>query len=81
MKVEVLLPQWGMGMSEGLIVQWNKKVGDTVAEGEFLAEIETEKAAQELEAPADGVLTEIKVAENERAKVRTVIAIIETPDD
>lgn len=80
MKVEVLLPQWGMGMSEGLVVQWNKKVGDTVTEGELLAEIETEKAAQELEAPADGVLTEIRVQENERAKVRTVLGIIESPD-
>ena len=80
MKVEVLLPQWGMGMSEGLVVQWNKKVGDTVTEGEMLAEIETEKAAQELEAPADGVLTEIRVQENERAKVRTVLGIIESPD-
>ena len=80
MKVEVLLPQWGMGMSEGLVVQWNKKVGDQVTEGEFLAEIETEKAAQELEAPADGVLTEIRVQENEKAKVRSVLGIIETPD-
>ena len=80
MKVEVLLPQWGMGMSEGLVVQWNKKVGDTVTEGELLAEIETEKAAQELEAPADGVLTEIRVQENERAKVRTVLGVIESPD-
>lgn len=80
MKVEVLLPQWGMGMSEGLIVQWNKKVGDQVAEGDILAEVETEKAAQELEAPADGVLTEILVQANERAKVRTVIAMIEAPD-
>ena len=80
MKVDVLLPQWGMGMSEGLIVQWNKKVGDTVIEGEMLAEVETEKAAQELECPADGILAEIKVGENERAKVRTVIAIIETTD-
>lgn len=80
MKVDVLLPQWGMGMSEGLIVQWNKKVGDPVTEGELLAEIETEKAAQELECPADGVLAEIKVQENERAKVRTVIAVIETED-
>ena len=80
MKVEVLLPQWGMGMSEGLVVQWNKKVGDQVTEGEFLAEIETEKAAQELEAPAAGVLTEIRVQENEKAKVRSVLGIIETPD-
>lgn len=80
MKVEVLLPQWGMGMSEGLVVQWNKKVGDQVTEGEMLAEIETEKAAQELEAPSDGVLTEIRVQENERAKVRSVLGIIESPD-
>ena len=80
MKVEVLLPQWGMGMSEGLIVGWKKKVGDTIAEGDIIAEIETEKAAQELEAPADGVLSEIRVQENERAKVRTVIAVIDSPD-
>ncbi len=80
MKVEVLLPQWGMGMSEGLVVQWNKKVGDQVVEGELLAEIETEKAAQELESPSDGVLTEILVQENERAKVRAVLGIIEAPD-
>ena len=56
MKVEVLLPQWGMGMSEGLVVQWNKKVGDTVTEGE------------------------LRVQENERAKVRTVLGVIESPD-
>ena len=80
MKVEVLLPQWGMGMSEGLVVEWKKKVGDSVTEGELLAEIETEKAAQELEAPADGVLTEIRVQENEKAKVRSVLGIIETSD-
>lgn len=80
MKVDVLLPQWGMGMSEGRIVQWTKKVGDQVTEGELLAEVETEKAAQELESPADGTLTEIKVQENEMAKVRTVIAVIESAD-
>lgn len=80
MKIEVLLPQWGMGMSEGLVVVWNKKVGDQVAEGEVIAEIETEKAAQELESPGDGILTEIRVQENERAKVRSVLGIIESPD-
>ncbi len=42
-RVEVLLPQWGMGMSEGSIVSWLKKVGDQVAEDEPLAEIEAEK--------------------------------------
>lgn len=78
MKVEVLLPQWGMGMSEGTIVAWKKKVGDRVTEGEILADVEAEKATQELEAPATGVLTEIQVKENVETKVRTVLAIIET---
>jgi pyruvate/2-oxoglutarate dehydrogenase complex dihydrolipoamide acyltransferase (E2) component len=78
--VEVLLPQWGMGMSEGTVVGWKKKVGDPVTEGEILAEIETEKVTQELESPATGVLTEIRVKENEDAKVRTVLAIIESSE-
>lgn len=80
MRIEVLLPQWGMGMSEGLVTAWNKKVGDRVTEGEVIAEIETEKAAQELESPGDGILAEIRVQENERAKVRAVLGIIESPD-
>ncbi len=80
MKVEVLLPQWGMGMSEGTVTAWKKKVGDTVSEGEILAEIETEKVTQELESPATGVLTEILVGESQEAPVRTALAIIEASD-
>ncbi len=78
MRVEVLLPQWGMGMSEGTVTEWLKKVGDRVEEDEPLAEIEAEKATQELESPATGVLSEIIVQEGEDAKVRSVLAIIET---
>jgi pyruvate/2-oxoglutarate dehydrogenase complex dihydrolipoamide acyltransferase (E2) component len=80
MKVEVLLPQWGMGMSEGTVTEWLKNVGDRVEEDEPLAEIEAEKATQELESPATGILSEILVQQGEDAKVRTVIAIIETDD-
>jgi pyruvate/2-oxoglutarate dehydrogenase complex dihydrolipoamide acyltransferase (E2) component len=80
MKVEVLLPQWGMGMSEGTITSWLKKIGDRVEEDEPLAEIEAEKATQELESPATGILAEILVQEGEDAQVRTVIAIIDTND-
>lgn len=80
MKVEVLLPQWGMGMSEGTVVAWLKSVGDAVAEGELIAEIEAEKATQELEAPTTGTLTEIIVGVGQEAPVRTVLAIIETAD-
>jgi pyruvate/2-oxoglutarate dehydrogenase complex dihydrolipoamide acyltransferase (E2) component len=80
MRVEVLLPQWGMGMSEGTVTAWLKTVGDRVAEDEPIAEIEAEKATQELESPATGVLTEIVVPEGQEAKVRTIIAWIETDD-
>ncbi len=51
-----------------------KKVGDVVSEDEPLAEIEAEKATQELESPATGILTEIFVQEGEDAAVRTVLA-------
>ena len=80
MRVEVLLPQWGMGMSEGTVAEWLKKVGDRVEEDEPLAEIEAEKATQELESPAAGTLAEIVVQQGEEAKVRSVLAIIETDD-
>ena len=77
-KVEVLLPQWGMGMSEGTITSWLKAAGDTVSEDEPLAEVEAEKVEETLEAPATGTLTEIVVPEGETVEVRTVVAYIET---
>lgn len=80
MKVKVLLPQWGMGMSQGTVTAWLKKIGDRVEEDEPLAEIEIEKASQELESPATGVLSEILVREGEAAVVRSALAIIETGD-
>jgi pyruvate/2-oxoglutarate dehydrogenase complex dihydrolipoamide acyltransferase (E2) component len=78
MRVEVLLPQWGMGMSEGSIIKWLKNVGDTVAEDEPLAEVEAEKVEEVLESPAAGTLVEILVQEGASVEVRTVVAIIET---
>lgn len=77
-RVEVLLPQWGMGMSEGSIIQWSKKVGDQVTEDEPLAEVEAEKVEEILESPATGTLVEIIAAEGEAIEVRSVVAIIET---
>jgi len=78
MRVEVLLPQWGMGMSEGVISMWLKNVGDTVKEDEPIAEVEAEKVEEELPSPATGTLVEILVKAGETAEVRTVVAIIET---
>lgn len=75
--VEVLLPQWGMGMSEGTITTWLKAVGDHVAEDEPLAEVEAEKVEETLESPASGTLIEITVAAGDTVDVRTVVALIE----
>ena len=76
-RVKVLLPQWGMGMSEGTLVKWLKNVGDTVAEDEPLAEIEAEKTTETIESPASGTITEILVTEGSTVPVRTPVAIIE----
>lgn len=80
MRVEVLLPQWGMGMSEGTISEWLKAVGDRVEEDEPLAEVEAEKVEETLESPASGTLVEILVQPGDPVEVRTVVAIIETDE-
>ena len=77
-RIDVLLPQWGMGMSEGVIVEWLKKVGDHVDEDEPLAEVEAEKVEETLESPATGTLVEILVEEGASVEVRTILAVIET---
>ncbi len=76
-RVKVLLPQWGMGMSEGTLVKWLKNVGDTVTEDEPLAEIEAEKTTETIESPASGIISEILVMEGGTVPVRTPVAIIE----
>jgi pyruvate/2-oxoglutarate dehydrogenase complex dihydrolipoamide acyltransferase (E2) component len=79
-RVEVLLPQWGMGMSEGTISVWLKAVGDTVTEDEPLADVDAEKVQETLESPASGTLVEILVPEGETVEVRTPVAVIESTD-
>lgn len=78
MRVEVLLPQWGMGMSEGVINAWLKNVGDTVVEDEPIADVSAEKVDEELLAPESGTLVEILAQPGDTVEVRTVVAIIET---
>jgi pyruvate dehydrogenase E2 component (dihydrolipoamide acetyltransferase) len=80
MATKVVLPKWGMGIEEGSIARWLKREGETVARGEAIAEIETAKATQELEAPVSGTLVKILLPEGGSAPVNTEIAVIdETP--
>ena len=78
MRVEVRLPQWGMGMTEGEVLEWLKQVGDSISEGEGLVEIETAKVVETLESPATGTLVEILAEPGEVMEVRAVLAVIET---
>ncbi len=77
MRVEVKLPQFGMGQDEGTILEWMVEVGERVNEGDVLAAIETAKGEGELEAPATGEIVEIVVAENETVQTGTVVAVID----
>jgi pyruvate/2-oxoglutarate dehydrogenase complex dihydrolipoamide acyltransferase (E2) component len=77
MLVEVLLPQWGMGMTQGLIVSWLKEEGDNVEAGEPLVEVEAAKTAGDVEAPTSGVLHKILAEVDEMVEVRSVIAVID----
>ena len=71
---DITIPNVGESVSEVTIAQWFKAVGDTVKKDEPLVELETDKAAQELVAPEDGVLEEILVAEGDVAEIGKLIA-------
>ena len=76
MAVEVILPRVDMDMATGKISKWHVKDGEKVSKGAPLFEIETDKAAMEIDAPADGILRNILVAEGSSAPVGSAVAFI-----
>ena len=77
---DIKVPNVGESVSEVTIAQWYKKVGEAVKKDEALVELETDKAAQELVAPEDGVLAEIVVPEGDNAAVGALIARLSAGD-
>jgi len=77
-KVEIVMPKMGESINEGTILKWYKAKGDTVKKDEILYDISTDKVDTEIPSPENGILTEIKVFEQETVAVGTVVAIIET---
>ncbi|MDP7101804.1 MAG: dihydrolipoamide acetyltransferase family protein [Rhodospirillales bacterium] len=75
--MDVIMPQMGETVAEGTLTVWHKKVGDTVSSSDILFEIGTDKVEMEVPAMADGVLTEILVAEGDTVAVGTKLAVIE----
>ncbi|SDE92925.1 pyruvate dehydrogenase complex dihydrolipoamide acetyltransferase [Chitinophaga filiformis] len=72
----IRMPLLSDTMTEGKIVAWNKKVGDTVKSDDVLAEVETDKATMEVIGYADGELLYVGVKEGDAAKVNGIIAIV-----
>ncbi len=74
----IRMPRMGTSVHESTVVAWKKAVGDTVAKGEVLLSAESDKVEFEVEAPADGVITEILAEAEETVPVGEVLATMET---
>ncbi|MFY8213805.1 MAG: 2-oxo acid dehydrogenase subunit E2 [Flavobacterium sp.] len=72
----ITMPRLSDTMTEGVVAKWLKKVGDTIKEGDILAEIETDKATMEFESFNSGTLLHIGIHEGETAPVDSLLAII-----
>lgn len=85
MSIEVTMPRLSDTMEAGTIIQWNVGVGDEVASGDVLADIETDKATMEMQAFDDGVIAGLLVEAGKQVPVGTTIAVLaedgETPED
>ncbi len=78
MIVEVKVPQLSESVTEATLLTWHKKVGEAVTRDENLIDVETDKVVLELPAPADGVLTEIIMADGSTVGAGDVIAKIDS---
>jgi pyruvate/2-oxoglutarate dehydrogenase complex dihydrolipoamide acyltransferase (E2) component len=76
--MDVTMPQMGVSIAEGTVIEWKKQPGDPVEADEPIVEISTDKAESEVPAPATGRLKEVLVEAGETVDVGTVIARIET---
>ena len=82
MPTEIRMPRLTDTMTEGAVVAWRKREGDSVRAGEVLAEVEADKTTVDLEAPEDGALSRIVVsAGSEKVRVGEVLAILHRPGE
>ncbi|WP_341477200.1 biotin/lipoyl-containing protein, partial [Frankia canadensis] len=77
MSVSVTMPRLGESVSEGTVTRWLKQEGERVEADEPLLEVSTDKVDTEIPAPAAGVISSIKVAEDETVEVGVELAVID----
>jgi 2-oxoglutarate dehydrogenase E2 component (dihydrolipoamide succinyltransferase) len=78
MTVDVLVPKWGLTMEDAEFVEWLVSVGDSIQEGDEIAELETDKITGSVESPASGVIVELIAQSGQTVVPGEVIARIET---
>ena len=81
MSINIEMPKLSDTMTEGTLLKWHKKVGDSVEVGDVIAEVETDKATMEMEAFDEGVLSEIFVEEGQKVEVGQKLAILTEPGE
>jgi len=74
--MNVIMPQLGETVAEGVVTKWYKKVGDPVKADETLFDVETDKVSTEIPSPVAGIVAEIVVAEGVTAKAGATLAVI-----
>ena len=81
MSRDVIIPRLGSSddSDEVRVLRWLKKQGDQVHKGQAIVEVETDKVNVEVEAPEDGLLSQIYVQEGEYVKFGAVVAVIDKP--
>lgn len=77
-QIDVTMPQMGVSVAEGTVVEWRKQVGDAVAADETICEVSTDKIDTEVPSPAAGTLAEVLVEVGETVDVGTVLARLDT---
>src|SRR3954471_21533338 len=75
--IDVVMPQMGVSVSEGTVVEWRKAVGDHVGRDEIICAISTDKIDTDVESPGEGTLVEILVEAGATVDVGTVLARID----
>ncbi|MCB0164610.1 MAG: 2-oxo acid dehydrogenase subunit E2 [Anaerolineae bacterium] len=81
MPKEIIMPALGMAQETGILIEWFKAEGEAVTQGEPLMEIETDKAAVEIEAPVSGVLAHVTAQPGDKVPVGQTIALILAPGE
>lgn len=81
MATPVIMPKFGMAQEDGTIIRWLKHEGEMVTKGEAILEVQTDKVDMEVEAPAAGILRDVRYGVDATMPVTTVIALIAAPGE